>query len=211
MEEAAIDRTIRLACQGSRLAPLGALEVIQGDLKELSEENAAKLRWRIEHLGFDAPLFVWQDKILDGTQRVRILHEMLADGWHLPEGMVPVCDIEAATLAEARERLLGYVSQYGTVTDEGLYEFLSTMPDPHLASLDLPGFNLDAFRVGWLQDVPEERLAAPVLHPTIDRSEVTAEDVGREAARLDRAPASPKEKTVLTCPKCGKDFLVDKG
>ena len=103
---------------------MDSLGVIQGDLKELTEENYAKLRGRIETKGFDAPLFVWQNAILDGTQRYRVLHRMLADGWELPDHMVPVCDIEAASLEEAKERLLGYVSQYGTVTDEGLYEFL---------------------------------------------------------------------------------------
>ncbi len=139
-------KTIRIACKGSRMAKLDSLEIIQGDLKELSEENYAKLRKRIVTKGFDAPLFVWEDKILDGTQRVRVLRKMTSDGWVLSKGEVPVCDIEAANLEEAKDRLLGYVSQYGKLTDAGLQEFLSTMEIPDLDTLDLPDFNLDAFR-----------------------------------------------------------------
>jgi hypothetical protein len=132
------------------MAPLGSLVVIQGDLKELTEENYAKLRWRIENKGFDAPIFVWENMILDGTQRYRVLNKMLAEGWQLPEGLVPVCDIEAENLEEAKERLLGYVSQYGQVTEDGLYEFLNGMAEPHLESVDLPDFDMGAFQEGYL-------------------------------------------------------------
>jgi len=103
---------VPIKCKGSRWAKLDSLEVIQGDLKELSEEGYAKLRKRIETIGFDAPIFVWKNKILDGTQRYRILTKMLKEGWTLPKG-VPVCDIQAKNLSEAKERLLGYVSQFG--------------------------------------------------------------------------------------------------
>jgi hypothetical protein len=203
-------QTIAIKCKGSRSVPLASLVVIQGNLKDLSETNFAKLRWRIENKGFDAPLFVWGDMILDGTQRHRVLTQMLADGWQLAGGLVPVCDIEADSLEEAKDRLLGYVSQYGTLTDEGLYEFLSGMTDPHLASLDLPGFNLEAFRAGWLDDEGTEASAAPVLHPEIGRDAVTGDDIDRAADRLDQAPASKKVKIAVTCPQCHRGFQVDK-
>lgn len=203
-------QTIEIKCQGARRVPLASLVVIQGDLKELSDEAGAKLRWRIEHQGFDAPLFIWQDMILDGTQRYRVLNQMRADGWELPGGLVPVCDIEAANLAEAKDRLLGFVSQYGTLTDEGLYEFLSGMTDPHLESLDLPGFNLAAFRAGWLDDEGTEISAAPALHPEIGRGAVTGADMDRASGRLDQTPGVVKQKIAVTCPKCHRGFQVDK-
>ena len=134
-------KTIRIVCKGSRQERLDQLEIIQGELKELSSDNMAKLRKRIESKGFDAPFFVWRNKILDGTQRKKVLDAMMADGWILPEGKVPVCDIEAASLDQAKDRLLGYVSQYGHVTDSGLAAFLDGIEGLDLGSLELPGLS----------------------------------------------------------------------
>lgn len=126
---------IKIRCKGSRMEMFSKLEIIQGGLKELSPENQAKLRRRIEIKGFDAPFFVWRNKILDGTQRHRVLETMLAEGWTLLGGKVPVCDIEADNLDQAKDRLLGYVSQYGKVTQGGFAEFVSSMDSPDLESL----------------------------------------------------------------------------
>lgn len=169
-------KTIRIACQGSRMAKLDDLELIQGDLKELSAENYGKLRRRIEQKGFDAPLFVWENKILDGTQRYRVLNKMVEDGWVLPKNQVPVCDIEAASLEEAKDRLLGYVSQYGKLTEEGLYEFLSGMEMPDLETVDFPDFDLEEFKAGFLEDEPlaegtEDEVPEP---PRAERGQVQA-------------------------------------
>jgi len=144
-------KVIAIKCKGSRMAPLSSLEIVQGDLKELSKKNYEKLRQRIEEKGFDAPLFVWQNKILDGTQRFRVLGQMLKEGWELPGGMVPICDIDAIDLQEAKERLLGYISQYGKLTEDGLYEFVSDMPDIDgvLDSLDLPDFDMETFKASF--------------------------------------------------------------
>ncbi len=129
---------IKIACKGSRMELLSKLEVIQGNLKDLSPENFAKLRKRIETKGFDAPFFVWQNKILDGTQRKRVLDAMLADGWTLPGGKVPICDIEADNIDQAKDRLLGYVSQYGKVSETGWNEFLSSIEWPDLETVEIP-------------------------------------------------------------------------
>jgi len=147
------DNVVQIKCKGSRLVPLDSLEIIQGGLKDLSDENYDKLRRRIEAKGFDAPLFVWGTKILDGTQRFRVLGKMIDDGWSLPGGMVPVCDVEADSLDEAKDRLLGYVSQYGRLTGEGLYEFLHGFDEmPSLDTLDLPDFDMEAFQTGFLDE-----------------------------------------------------------
>ena len=139
MAEEGRKKQIKIACKGSRTETLSKLEVIQGKLKDLSPANLAKLRKRIESKGFDAPFFVWQNKILDGTQRKKVLEAMLADGWTLRGGKVPVCDIEAENLDQAKDRLLGYVSQYGKVTHTGFDEFLSGIEFPDISTLELPG------------------------------------------------------------------------
>jgi hypothetical protein len=181
-------RTIRIACKGSRMAALDGLVIIQGDLKELSEENYAKLRRRIETLGFDAPVFVWHDKVLDGTQRCRVLRTMLEEGWVLPGGEVPVCDILAETLAEAKDRLLGYVSQYGRLTRGGLRAFLEGMDMTCMETLNLPGYGLGEDRPGDVLGGGGGDLAQPGLQ---------GDDV-------------PRQMQVM-CPECGEEFLINGG
>jgi len=143
------DKMIEIKCKGSGLISIDDLEIIQGDLKKISPQNRKKLRHRIETVGFDAPLFVWRGKVLDGTQRLNILRDMLKDGWRLPQGKVPVCDIEARDLAEAKDRLLGYVSQYGDINEKGLFDFLKDIPSIDLDHFDLPDFSLPAFKLTY--------------------------------------------------------------
>jgi len=64
---------------------------------------------------------------------------MIADGWVLPGGKVPVCEIKANNLAVAKDRLLGYISQYGRVTESGLAGFLAGLESPDVETLELPG------------------------------------------------------------------------
>ncbi len=138
-------KTIKINCKGSGLCELKKLKVIQGELKTLSPENEAKLRKRIEQYGFDAPFFVWKNKILDGTQRKIVLQKMIDDGWKLPGGKVPVCEIKAKNLNDAKQRLLGYVSQYGKLDSSGLDVFLKGIEVPDLGTIDLPDFDFEKF------------------------------------------------------------------
>jgi len=182
---------IKIACKGSRLELLSKLEIIQGDLKDLSPENFAKLRKRIESKGFDAPFFVWQNKILDGTQRKRVLDAMLADGWTLAGGKVPVCDIDAENLEQAKDRLLGYVSQYGKLSLDGLKEFLDGIEMPDIETIDLPEVDWEAFDAEYLHP-PQEGL--------------TPDDQVPEPPK--KAKTKPGDLYILggqvKCPKCGK-------
>lgn len=184
-------KTIKIVCKGSRLATLSKLEVIQGDLKELSRENYEKLRKRIETKGFDAPLFVWKGNILDGTQRYRVLVAMIEEGWVLPAGKVPVCDIKAKDLKEAKERVLGYVSQYGKVTHTGLNDFLNGIEEPDFETMNLPEFDFSIFDRLYLH--PPENLQVP-------DTELPDED--------PEAPAAPAKMQVM-CPTCGSEFEID--
>jgi DNA modification methylase len=136
---------------------LSKLQIVQGELKTLSPANEAKLRKRIIEKGFDAPFFVWGNKILDGTQRKKVLDNLLAEGWAIDGGKVPVCDIKAKSLAEAKDRLLGYVWQYGKITVEGLSDFLASVPDVvlDLDSLDMPDFDLEQFRRKYIDKTTE--------------------------------------------------------
>lgn len=155
---------IKIKVKNCPLIPISKLEIIQGNLKELSKAGYEKLKKRIARLGFDAPVFVWKGKVLDGTQRIRTVQKMIEDGYSLSGNKLPIVEIQAKDLNEAKERLLGYISQFGKVTDEGLYEFAHDIPDLDFDSLDLPDFNMDKFKIGWFEkeiaqtgedDIPE--------------------------------------------------------
>ena len=117
------------------------LQETQGNLKDLSEQNYVKLRSSIEKHGWIAPITVWIDKdnnhhLIDGHQRLRLLRKEAAT----PKA-IPYVQITAGSLEEAAEILLKYTSQYGTVTQEGLDEFIQTYDLPEAI---LPEVNFDS-------------------------------------------------------------------
>lgn len=177
---------IEIKCKGSKNRKLSELKVLQGDLKSLSPGNCKKLRERIEKFGFDAPLFVWKDYILDGTQRKVVLEKMLSNGWELPNGgEVPVVEIQAKDVRDAKARLLGYVSQFGKITDTGLTEFLSDMQNVDsifFGLMDLPDFDMDTFIEGFMDEFgPDDN-----------------------EARLDEV--EQMDGVLVKCPECGHEF-----
>ena len=106
------------------------LEPFQGSLKELSRENYEKLKRQILEHGFVDPFVVWHDTedkkyyLLDGHQRLNTLNKMRDEGYVLPPNF-PVNMVEGKSKKEAKEILLALSSQYGEMTGEGLYEYLS--------------------------------------------------------------------------------------
>lgn len=102
---------------------LGDLLELQGELKDLSEREAAKLRKSMSDKGIFVPFFVWpapdgNKYLLDGHQRRRVL---VQDGQGALS--VPYVVVEANSLQDAKERLLVISSQYGRITQEGLDTF----------------------------------------------------------------------------------------
>lgn len=75
--------------------------------------------------GFTAPLFIWQDKILDGHQRKIALESLHYDGYTVPE--IPYVEIDAKDEIEAKKILLTYISQYADVQRTGLQDFISNI------------------------------------------------------------------------------------
>lgn len=142
--------TVRIACEGAATVALGDLVGLQGNLKELTPENAAKLRRDICEQGFSEPIACWRQpdgvpRILNGHQRLRVLTEMAAEGWTVPP--LPVSWVEAADEGEARRKVLSLGSSFGEVTEEGLRAF---MLDSEFAVADVsaiasfPGIEFDS-------------------------------------------------------------------
>jgi DNA modification methylase len=106
-------------------APIADLLPTQGDLKILTETNYKKLKNVILRRGFSYPVYVWEDKqgikhLLDGHQRRQVLNN---EGWDEP---IPYLKVPAKDLQEAMARLLEITSQYATITQEGIDEFIAT-------------------------------------------------------------------------------------
>src|SRR5262245_22219154 len=180
-------KTIAIRCTAAVNLQLRELTPLQGELKELTEANFEKLKRSILKHGISFPFFIWQDNgtyfMLDGTQRDRVLRKLAAEGYHIPA--LPCAIITAKDKREACEKILLISSQYGKMTNESLYEFISKNELEFLEleeMLDLPQIKLEEFKIGWLQE--------PDFKPA------SADEQGR----LDK-------KNPVTCPECGHEFI----
>jgi hypothetical protein len=125
---------------------ISELEALQGDLKELSNANYVKLKNSIEKYGFFMPIAIWEGAILDGHQRQFV---MVNEGWGDTE--VPIINIDAANLNEAKEKLLQISSQYGKIIREELDEFY-----PEWEELGVSFDALDIDSLEGIQTGPEQ-------------------------------------------------------
>jgi hypothetical protein len=116
------DKAIRIECEAADLIELDELSGFQGELKALSDEDRAKLRNVILEYGFSAPIIAWRDAdkrhVLDGHQRMKVLHGLREEGYSIPP--LPVAWVAAGSKAEAKRKLLTIASSYGRTTREGL-------------------------------------------------------------------------------------------
>lgn len=118
---------VSIRCKGSHTALLSDLKIIQGDLKQLSDKSYNKLKQQILDEGFIAPFFVWINdgelNLLDGTQRKLTLVKMSEEGIELPD-QFPIVQVEADSYKQACKRILALSSQYGSMTKDGLKDFM---------------------------------------------------------------------------------------
>jgi len=151
-------RRVKMACDGADTRPLEKLEPFQGSLKSLSRANFERLRKQILRLGFSEPVAVWEHEgkcyVLNGHQRVRVLQEMAKDGYEVPP--VPVSVVEAKDIAEAKRKVLALTSQFGEVTEDGLYEFVveSGIGFDELEDFNFPEIDLTEFVFAYGPETP---------------------------------------------------------
>jgi ParB-like chromosome segregation protein Spo0J len=92
-------QAIDIRCAAAINIELADLTPLQGELKELNEQNFGKLKRSILKHGITFPFFIWQSEgnnyILDGTQRDRVLKQLADDGYTIPA--LPCALIEART------------------------------------------------------------------------------------------------------------------
>lgn len=180
-------KEIIIRCKGADELSLDELTPLQGRLKDLTKDNFIKLKTSLLDHGFAFPFFVWRNEgknyILDGHQRDHVLNELKSEpDIKLPE-KYPVAYIDAINKTEAAKLLLLASSQYGTITNEGLYEFLAqnelNIEDMKL-KIQFDALNINDFADGWGNET---------FKPTD----------GMDSGRLD-------EKSKVVCPECKYEF-----
>lgn len=194
-------KIIKVACEGADVIGIDEIEIIQGDLKELSMEDFGALREEIVKRGFSAPFFIWKSGkrrvLLDGTQRLLTLRKMRDEGgWTVPA--LPCAWIHAKDEAEARQKLLAFVAQFGRVTEQGMYEYLhkSGFDYTALDNFSLPGFDVPTF-AGAYFEVPAsttQEAGTELGNPSNGKEPATgSKEIGKESF----------DDLNHKCPRCG--------
>ena len=144
-------KTIKIECTGTENIDIDSLIELQGNLKELSTEGYTRLKDSIIKYGFSFPMFVWKNEgknyIIDAHQRKKTLQKLREEGYNIPP--LPTVFINAKDRIEAKEKLLQLNSNYGKITQDGLYEFLNEpgaeLDFELLEDIDLPEINMSEF------------------------------------------------------------------
>lgn len=138
------------------------LVFLQDDNFKIStEEEYNKVAASLLNKHFIAPFYVWESEdtlyCLDGKRRETILKRIAQEGgvtcqgtfhaFAIPEEL-PALFIQADTMQEAASYVLAYSSTYGTITNEGLHDFLQKFDLDYFQQsheINLPDFSEQRF------------------------------------------------------------------
>ncbi len=173
----ATNKKIKITCQAATVLQPDELEDFQGGLKTISETDLRRLKNQIRRHGISAPIFVWQHKgknyVLDGHQRLKALRGLALEGYQF-DG-IPAATISAATVTEAREKLLAFSSTYGQIDVSELDAFVKGLGE--LEDLRLVAgseIDLDIFTPGeddaW-QDAGDDALESALSFSKMAQTE----------------------------------------
>lgn len=174
-------KSVRVDYRFGKAVSIHDLKALQGDLKTLSDENYKKLRNEILETGFAFAPHVWKDKngkywLVDGHQRTEALRRMENEGLGVPK--IPIVEVQAKSLNEAKVRVLQGISQYGDMNLGFLDEFLPK--DLKMEDVDLRF------------EIPEFHFSDKDPEDAVGSIEINESDISGTL--------------VHTCPKCGFSF-----
>jgi len=111
------------------------LELEFNTLKD-PDRNVSKLVNAIIKNGWSFPVFVWagHNYVIDGAGRKLAVEQLIKQGHEIKE--IPVLEIEAKDLEEAKRKVLEVSSQYGDVTKDSFRLFAQDL------DLDFDDFNI---------------------------------------------------------------------
>lgn len=114
-------------------------EFLKLKFNTLKDKNrdVTKLVNSIKKTGFDMPIFIWADNdyVIDGTGRKKAIETLLEQGETIES--IPIVEIYAKDLNEAKQKVLQVSSKYGDITNESFIEFADNL------DLDYQVFELD--------------------------------------------------------------------
>lgn len=123
---------IKIECQGVEDLRIDSLEDFQGDFKKLRKTEMVKLQRNMINNGFSDPVLIWKTRagknnIIDGHQRIKALRDLEKNGFDgekvkIPKTL-PVSYMKARSAADAKRKLLGIDSRFGTPTKKGFQRF----------------------------------------------------------------------------------------
>lgn len=148
-------KEIRVSIGEKILVDIEDLHEFQGDLKELFEADYLGLKNQILDKGIAFCPHVWKEKgklwLLDGHQRKRVLTKMRVEGYKVPK--FPAIEVHAENFKKAKELVLAAASQFGRVTNDGLYGFMheaglsmNEMGFYRFPEVDMPSFEACYFQ-----------------------------------------------------------------
>lgn len=161
---------IKIRCKGAVELDYRQLNELQGNLKELSERDYKSLRKEILDTGFAFTPHIWRDSkkkyhLIDGHQRIRAVKTMVEkEGFSCAP--IPCSIVEANDIKEAKRRVLQGTSQYGRMTEDGLYEFANNAELSLKELTDnfrLPDVDMAHFEVNFFADQVSEEISSSVI------------------------------------------------
>lgn len=206
-------KEILVRCKGSATIDIDNLIPFQGNLKTLSEDAYRRIKKEIVETGFAFPFHVWIDggrnKLIGGHQRLVGLKRMRGEGFVIPA--LPMVTVEAKNIKEAKRRVLQDVSQFGTITPRGLYDFMldaDISMDDLEDSFKMPDMNMFQFKGEFFPETPLN----PMSPPTQDSTMTTAVNDAARAYDEANLPTDPEidlskfENFDHECPRCKFKF-----
>jgi len=154
---------VRLAYGKQVLLDVDEISDLQGKLKILTEENYQRMKKEVMETGFAFSPHVWQHPkskkwyFCDGHQRGKMLKRLREEGIGIPKLLCT--PVEAANEEEALERVAQGTSQYGTMTNDGLLDFMkrAKLKVDALDRFNFPEINMPEIRLALLPPEPEKK------------------------------------------------------
>lgn len=102
------------------------------------DRDVTNLKNSIIKNGFSFPVFLWHghNYVIDGTGRRKAVIELVKEGFDIPE--IPYVEVEAASLEEARQKVIEASSSFGEITKKSLLDFV----DGNIEIIDWSTINL---------------------------------------------------------------------
>ena len=139
---------LRVTCKTEDHLPYEEITLLQGGLKERTDEQVDKICRSVIKHGWAFPDFIWHGEgknwCLDGHGRQAAIPRLIEMGYDIPP--IPIVYVQAKDKAEAKELLLKCISQFGTVTKKGFLDFVDFDLD-HL-DFEIPNISFGDIKLG---------------------------------------------------------------